>query len=419
LVQIGPDGTYAAVAVRQEAPAEHPTLRSHRIAIGLYDLDGPDRLVRRRRIELTVEGERTDVPELVGVPAADVLLLNDDDLTYAKLRLDERSLRTVVEQCGIAGFDSSLPRALVWAAVWDMLRDAELPARDYVRLVLNGLPAERDINLVTTTQRQAAGALTYYADPAWAPTGWAALAATARAAADAAEPGGQALAGSHSDKLHGSGFQLAWARQYVGAAQAESELAELRGWLSETAGAEGGTPVPAGLAIDTELRWGIVQALMAHGAAGEQLIEAELERDRTATGEKEAALARALIATPEAKAAVWRLLTSAQTLPNWQHRALLQGFQHPRQVQLTAPYAEKFFEVVADIWARRDNEPAQEFVILAYPNYQVSEATVAMTDAWLAEEGHPAPLRRLIAEGRDGVLRALRARATDIAAGRD
>jgi aminopeptidase N len=388
-IEIGPDGTYTSVVVQQEAPAAYPTLRTHRIGVGLYDLQG-DRLVRRDLLELDVSGERTEIPALRRVHAADVLLLNDDDLTYAKLRLDARSMATVVEH--IAGFDSSLARALCWAAAWDMTRDAELAARDYVALVRHGLPAERDINLTTATLRQAASTLTMYADPRWAPTGWTGLAETARTSLYAAEPG--------------SGFQLAWARTFIGAARGAEDLALLRGWLR-------GTGVPEGLTIDTELRWSLLEALAAMGEATEDEIEAELSGDRTASGEREAALARALLPTPENKARVWAALTADEELPNWLHRSLLQGFQHPAQVELTAPYAAAFFAAVDGVWARSDSEPAQEFVMLAYPAYQISAETVEMTDAWLAGDGRPASLRRLVAEGRDGVLRALKARAKD------
>ncbi|MEV4642870.1 aminopeptidase N [Actinoplanes sp. NPDC049548] len=392
VVTVGPDGTYESVVVKQEAPATYPTLRTHRIGVGLYDVDG-DRLVRRDRLEIDVSGEETPIPSLAGQRAADVLLVNDDDLTYAKLRLDERSMATVVRH--IDGFESSLPRALCWAAAWDMVRDAELAARDYVALVSTGLPEERDINLTTATLRQAATTLTMYADPQWAPTGWAQLAATARTALAAAEPG--------------SGFQLAWARAYLGAARSPEELAVLRGWLE-------GRDIPEGLTVDTELRWSLLEALAARGAATDEEIGAELDADRTASGEREAALARALLPTPENKAAVWAKLTGGEKLPNWLNRSLLQGFQSSTQVELTAPYAPKFFEVVDHVWARSDSEPAQEFVMLAYPAYQVSEETVALTDAWLAAEDHSPSLRRLVAEGRDGVLRALKARAKDAAA---
>ncbi|MEU5787409.1 aminopeptidase N [Micromonospora purpureochromogenes] len=388
-VTIGDDGTYQRVLVRQEAPAGHPTLRTHRIGVGLYDLtDG--RLVRRERIEVDVTGEQTELSALHGKRAADVLLLNDDDLTYTKLRLDERSMATVVQH--IAGLESSLARALCWTAAWDMTRDAELAARDYVALVLAGLPAETDINLITATLRQASTTITVYADPAWAPTGWAELARTAKTALSAAEPG--------------SGFQLAWARAYASAARSAEDLATLRGWLD-------GNGVPAGLTIDTELRWTVLQSLVANGAAGTAEVEAELAADRTASGEREAAYAHALVPTAENKAAVWAELTGPQSLPNWRNRALLQGFTHPAQVELTAPYREKYFASVAQVWAQRDSEPAQEFVQLAYPAYLVEEETVAATDAWLAQDGHPAPLRRLVAEGRDGVVRSLKARAKD------
>ncbi|GGM18402.1 aminopeptidase N [Micromonospora yangpuensis] len=388
-VTVGPDGTYQQVVVRQEAPAEHPTLRTHRIGVGLYDLtDG--RLVRRELVEVDVAGERTELTALHGRPAADVLLLNDEDLSYTKLRLDEASMATVVQH--IAGFESSLARALCWAAAWDMVRDAELAARDYVALVVAGLPAETDINLVTATLRQATSALTFYADPEWAPTGWADLSRAAKATLAGTEPG--------------SGFQLAWARGYASTARSAEDLATLRGWLD-------GTGAPQGLTIDTELRWSLLGALVANGAAGVAEIEAELARDRTASGEREAAYVHALVPTAENKAAVWALLTGAQALPNWRHRALLQGFSHPVQVELVTPYRERYFAVVAQVWATLDSEPAQEFTQLAYPAYLVEEETVAATDEWLAGAGHPAPLRRLVAEGRDGVLRALQARARD------
>ncbi|WBB79600.1 aminopeptidase N [Micromonospora sp. WMMD882] len=388
-VTVGADGTYEQVVVTQEAPAGHPTLRTHRLGVGLYDLtDG--RLVRRERIEVDVAGERTELTALHGARAADVLLLNDDDLTYAKLRLDAASLSTVVQH--IAGFESSLARALCWTAAWDMVRDAELSTRDYVALVAAGLPAEVDVNLVTPTLRQAASALTFYADPEWAPTGWAELSRAAKAALRTAEPG--------------SGLQLAWARAYASAARSAEDLACLRSWLDDT-------DVPAGLTIDTELRWTLLHALVANDRAGAAEIDAELTRDKTASGEREAAYAYALVPTPENKAAVWAQLTGAEALPNWRHRALLQGFSHPAQVELTAPYRERYFASVAQVWATRDSEPAQEFTQLAYPAFLVEEDTVAATDAWLAGEGHPAPLRRLVAEGRDGVVRALKARARD------
>jgi aminopeptidase N len=385
------DGTYASATVLQEAPERYPTLRTHRIGIGLYDLVDA-KLVRRERFEVDVAGARTEITVLAGRPVADVLLLNDDDLTYAKLRLDDRSMATVVDN--IVGFEDPLPRALCWAAAWDMLRDGELAARHYVRLVTLGLPSETDINLVTATVRQSRSALTFYADPAWAPEGWQRLARCAERAVVDAEPG--------------SGFQLAWARAFAACARDGADLAVIADWLR-------GESVPEGLVIESDLRWSLLQSLVAGGAAGAGEIEAELDADRTASGERQAALAHALVPTPESKAETWRRLTEDRRLPNWLQRSLLQGFQHPAQIELTLPYAARYFEVVDGIWATLDSEPAQDFVTGAYPAYHISEETVALTDAWLRRDGSPGPLRRLVAEGRDGVIRALKARARDLA----
>jgi aminopeptidase N len=346
--------------------------------------------VRRRLLELDISGATTEVPALTGVPAADVLVPNDEDLSYAKLRLDPRSMSNVVSH--IAGLDSPLARALCWAAAWDMVRDAELPTRDYLALVATGLPREADINLVTTTLLQAQSALTAYADPAFAPTGWQQLADTARAAFTEAKPG--------------SGLQLAWVRGYATAARTSDDLALLAAWRA-------GRDVPAGLAVDTDLRWTLLNSLVAAGLAGPTEIEAELDRDRTASGERAAALAGALIPTSESKADSWRRLTAAQPLPNWLHRALLLGFHSPRQPDLTSSYVSKYFDVIAEIWSTRDSESAQEFVTLAFPGLQISEPTVAATEAWLARSDQPAPLRRLVAEGRDALVRAIAARACD------
>ena len=391
-VTVDADGRYSRVVIRQTAPADYPTLRTHRIAIGLYDVDG-GKLVRRDRLELDVSGEATEATQLIGQPAADLLLLNDDDLTYAKIRLDDRSMATAVAH--LSGLDSALPRALCWSAAWDMLRDAELPARSFLALVRGALPHEPDINLVTTTLRQAAGALTFYADPGWAPTGWAELADTARATMAAAAPG--------------SGAQLAWARAFIGAARSADELRLLRDWLS-------GRNVPPGLTVDTELRWEVLQALAAAGQVDAAEIDAALAADSTAAGQRAAATARALIPTPEAKAEAWQLLTGAQAPPNWQHRAVLQGFWHANQLEVTAPYVDAFHQVAADVFVRRVGELGREFLTLGYPAVHVSPDTVAASDAWLADPQHPAQARRLVAEGRDAVVRALAARETDTSA---
>ncbi len=392
-VSVGDDGTFTGFAVLQEAPESHPTLRTHRIAVGLFDLtDGA--LVRRRRVEIDVTGARTEVAALVGERQPDVVLLNDDDLTYAKIRLDERSLATVTEHIG--GFHDSLARALVWAAAWDMTRDGEMATRDYVRLAINGLRHEPTIGVMQTQLRQVQMALESYADPAWTPEGRELLALAALERLRAAEPG--------SDQ------QLVWARTFAEAARREEHLAIVRGLLD-------GTQEVPGLAIDTELRWQLLKPLIAVGAAGQADIDAELERDPTDQGQKEAATAGALVPAAEAKERAWQSATADDELPNQTGFSIIRGFAHPAQRELLRPYAQRYFEVVADVWDRRTSEVAQNVAIYLYPSWSISEDTVRATDEYLASRDLPASLRRLISEGKDGVMRALRARTTDRAAG--
>jgi aminopeptidase N len=392
IIDIAPDGTYARVSVEQSAPASHPTLRRHRIGVGLYDLTG-SRLVGRATRYVDIAGERTELPELTGVKAAEVVLLNDEDHTYAKLRLDDRSFATVVEHLG--GFDSSLARALCWAALWDMVYDAELPSRDFVALVSSALPVETDINVTTATLAYANTAVAAFADEAWQATGWSVLASTARQALAAADPA--------------SGFQLAWARAFASAARTDEELAIVRAWLD-------GVDVPPGLSPVGDFRWHLVAALSAAGKISAELIEAEHAADPTTAGDREAVLSMALLPTAAAKAAAWAELTNGAQLPNWRRRALLQGFHHPSQVALTQPYLRRFFRAAARVWAEQDGAQAQEFIALGYPRFHISSAAVWLADDWLAETGHPAPLCRLMTEGRDAVNRSLTARRCDGAA---
>jgi aminopeptidase N len=233
------DGRFTAFTVLQEAAPSRPVLRPHRIAIGLYDR-GPQGLTRRHRVELDIDGERTEVPELVGQVCPDLVLVNDDDLTYAKVRLDERSLGTLIT--GIGDFTDSLPAALCWAAAWDMCRDAEMAARDYVSLVLSGVEAIEDITVLQTVLRQATMAVRRFADPAWRAEGLERIARALRDLLQAAEPG--------SDR------QLAYAQALAGVATSAGDLELLAGLLD-------GTTAIEGLAIDTELRW-----QPRHGRAG-------------------------------------------------------------------------------------------------------------------------------------------------------
>jgi aminopeptidase N len=387
----GPDGRFTEFAVRQEAPADHPVLRDHRIAIGLYDR-AADGLVRRLRVETDIAGERTVIGALAGERRPDLVLVNDDDLTYAKIRLDERSLATLVS--GIGEFTESLPAALCWAAAWDMCRDAELAARDYLRLVLGGVESVTDISVVHTLLRQAAAALRRYTDPAWRRAGLELAASALRDLLDRAGPG--------------SDDQLAYAQAFAGVATGPGDLALLAGLL------DGSRPID-GLAVDTELRWLLLRRLVSRGAAGEGEIEAELARDATDAGARHAATCRAAIPEPAAKEAAWQQITGG-TIPNALFRAVLDGFADPDQPGLLKPYQHRYFEVVGRIWQDWSSDMAQWFVSNAYPVTDTA-AVIEATDGFIASADPPAALRRLLIEGRDAAERALRCQERDRQAG--
>jgi aminopeptidase N len=383
------EGRFTEFAVEQEAAATHPVLRSHRIAIGLYDHTEAG-LARRLRVETDVTGPRTVIPELAGQPRADLVLVNDDDLTYAKIRLDEHSLRTLIDN-SIGLFTDSLAAALCWAAAWDMCRDGEMAARDYVRLVMAGVASVADISVVQTLLRQAGQAARRFADPGWRETGLALMASSLR----------ELIAGAAA----GSDEQLAYVRAFAGVAASDDDLAFLAGLLDGSARLDG-------LTVDTDLRWALLMRLVSRDRAGAAEIEVELARDATDAGERHAAACRASIPVPEAKQETWQALIAGE-LTIAMFRATLGGFADPDQPELIEPYRDEYFGVVGDVWRDWSSAMAQDFVSGAYAAWATSLQTVDATDAYIAAAQPPAALERLLVEGRDDVLRALRCQARD------
>jgi aminopeptidase N len=239
---------------------------------------------------------------------------------------------------------------------------------------------------------QARTALDSYADPDWAAEhGWPSYTARLLELARSAEPG--------------SDHQLAFVNALTNSVLDEAMLDVLRGWLDGSAPLEG-------LTVDTDLRWRLLHALVAHGRASDAEIDAELERDDTATGRRHAERARALRPTPESKAAAWERAVYDDESANAVNEAIIAGFSHPAQKHLLRDYTQRYFDMLDEMWGRRSSERAQPTVIGLYPAWEVSEEGLAAADAWL-EGAHPAALRRLVSEGRAGVVRALAAREFD------
>ncbi len=383
-------GHFTHFAIRQSATEGWPTLRRHRLAVGLYSLvDG--RLQRTDRVETDIAGELTELPELVGKRQPDLVLLNDDDLTYAKIRFDGRSLATLVAH--MSSLDSALSRALVWGATWDMCRDAELSAAGFTDLALGGVAVETDLTAVGAVLNQVRTAIDYY---------------TPQADRDALNQHfSHGLARLLKESAPGSDHQLAFARALILSAESDAALDVLRAWLD-------GEEAPEGLAVDTDLRWQIVTQLARRGAAGEAEIAAEAARDATAAGAEKAAGARAAQATPEAKDTAWALATADPDVPNETHFQVCSQFWQIGQSDVTARFVDSYLEVAkaisdgVDGWSERSSAIRQHVLGLLFPRPLADRELLARLDAWMDASDLSDSVRRQISERRDDAERALR-----------
>jgi len=388
--EVDSDGRFTRFALRQTAPEQWPTLRHHRLAIGLYDLVA-GRLVRRDRIEVDIAGELTELPELIGRERGALVLPNDDDLTYAKLRLDPESLASLVASMGT--IDSALTRALCWAAAWDMCRDAELSAHDFVALVLAGVGVETDLTAVGSVLGAARTAIDYYTP-----------AAERRALNEFFVDGLSSLLAQAEPE---SDHQLALARALATSAESSATTSVLRSWLD-------GSAVPSGLAVDTDLRWHLVTNLARLGAIGEDEINAELELDPTAQGAERAAGARAALPSSAAKAEAWRLATADDDVANETHYQITANFWQFGADAVLTPYVAAYQKVAEAIsagqdgWAERSSALRQHVLGLLFPRTLMDRAALAELDAWLDSVSLTDAVARQVLERRDDAERALR-----------
>ncbi|MFF8013369.1 aminopeptidase N [Streptomyces sp. NPDC007929] len=393
-VLLAADGRIEELAVVQEAAESYPELRPHRVAVGLYRVTDGGALERYARVETDVDGARTVVAELAGADAPDLVLVNDDDLTYCKIRFDATSLATLREHLG--AITDPLARALCWSALWNMTRDALLPARDFVDLVLRFGGRESEIGVVQMLHAWADSAVTHYTASARRESAARLLAEGARRELYAAGPGSE--------------HQLAWARFFARTAAAEADFELLRDLLAGTAAVEG-------LELDQELRWVFLEPLAAHGAVDEKALAEELTRDDTASGKRHQVRCLAARPSEAVKAQAWAQVVESDALSNAMVEATISGFSQGSQRELIAPYAEKYFAAIERVWAERSIQIGMHVVQGLFPSLQQSRETLDATDAWLDAHKEAAPaLRRLVLESRDDLARALRGQACDEAA---
>ena len=389
-IDVDSEGVITHFALHQSAPEDWPTLRPHRLAIGLYNKDAHGVIRLSHRVEIDADGPLTAVPELVGHQRGDIIVINDDDLAYAKIRLDPVSRDYAINN--LAAIDDPLARALVWGSMWDSARDAEVPPQHFIDLVLGNIGYETESTTVRTalgqlalvarsyvTPERRAGVLTEVGDALWA-------------LVQAAAPG--------SD----SQFQLFKAFcGLVSTTQHRDALKQLRD----------GTITLPGLTIDTDLDWELVAGLALCQGADQSDIDAALARDNTSNGQQAAARAQSLLPRTEDKAAIFERLTTDSEIPNALVRSLTLGYDVVNDQKALESLVAPYFDMLERVWHERTYKIAEYIVDGLYPGALVSHSLVEATEAWLASHPDIPALRRLIGENLAGVQRALRVQAAD------
>ena len=390
--QLDIDGdVYKSVVISQEVPlvpAGSKELRPHRLAVGLYDISG-DSLNLRKSVELDVVGASTVVTELSGEKVADLLLINDRDLSYAKLRFDDRSIATLKKYLG--RLNDPLARALSWAAIWDMHRDAQISSADFIEIALSGLAGEDDDAIVNIVIGQLGTSVEGYASDANRDKYREKLAAGFWNLMQSSAPA--------------SDLQLLYSRAFAANAHTPEQIKNVRGILNGEI---------KGLKVDTDRRWDFLIALTERGATTQAELDAELASDNTTSGNLLFETAKAATPNAEAKAYAFNTVMhqDAQTSVR---SALVAGFQRPIQRHLLAPFVDLYFENLLSEWESKSYEGAAKFVTGMYPSWIISQSTLDKTNAWLNGVGKDAPavLRKLVKESQDGVIRALKVQALD------
>ena len=394
-IQTDANNVITNATIQQEPPSSPPglppVLRPHRLVVGTYEKQGT-KLIRTNRFEIDVEGKETKVSELVGLKRPALILVNDDDLTYAKIRLDDVSLNTATKE--IASIESSLSRALIWGAVWDMVRDGEVGTGKYLDLVLAGLAAETDIGLVQQVLMQCRSAIDVYADR------------KNRIPYNTKFADG--LQSLLAKSENGSDRQLALVRSFSAVATTDLQINRVAEILD-------GKEKIQGLNIDTDLRWTLLRRLVVMGKRDLAAIEEELTRDDTAMGREHAAGAKAAIPTLEAKQIAWTLVTTNESLPNSEIHSALGGLSYIDHAEIMKNFIDKYFDSVATLWNSRTHEIGQSLVTGLFPSSNITKEVIEKSDKFLAENKDLAVgARRIIIEQKDALARALRAQEVDL-----
>jgi len=385
------EGVYSKVAIKQDAPvipAGSTEIRPHRIAIALYDLIS-GQLVARRRTEIDITGEYTEIPEFTNEKVADLFLINDGGLGYTKIRFDARSIETLMLNLG--KITDPIARTLAWVGVWDMWRDAEIATHDFAKLLIEGLKVEPLISLVTGLGNDLVSALEIHTAPERREELRNEIASELEVILKASTPG--------------SDIQLQLAKVFAAIASTPEQITFTKAMLDGQLN---------GVVVDRDLRWYFIKTLAERGAISTTELDAVLATDNTVNGQLSHSEALASLPDVAGKSETWKRLTTEQ-ISTSQREHVSRGFMRPRQSELLSSFVGPYFDGLLKMWNSTSYEEASASVELLYPKYVITQGTLDTTDAWLSGAGATAPdgLRRIVLEGRDALSRSLRIQVRD------
>ena len=389
-------GVDTLTVARPEAPGRvgcisHAGGRPHRVWVGVYD-EAPGQLTLRSRVPVRVPADAGVVvlPSAAVRPEPALLLPNDGDFSYCKVRLDPGSQAAL--EASLGRLADPLSRAVAWNSVRNLVRDGELAPRQYLGLAARHLPAETDSSIAGHVIAYARWTVT----DRYLPPGLrgAALAGLTSLCRDLLSPPGDA-----------DGMRLVAARGLIDSASGPDDVAALWSWLA--AGR-----VPGGPDTDSRLRWQILLRLTVLGAASLAEIEHEASRDATAAGRLSAARCRAARPDRAAKQAAWTAMLGG-TLSGYELAATAQGFWQADQAGLVAGYVPRYFTSLAEVAADGGSEVARVLCQHGFPHHAVAAATLRAGERCLESGGVVGSLRRLLADQLEDLRRSLAVNSKD------
>lgn len=380
------------IALRTDGPGQPPRIevtppdgghpRRHRLVVGHYRPGGDGRLRPVDRVEVDTGDGTADLTALGPVGGDDLLLLNDDDLTYAKLRLDERSL-DVLLRLGHT-LPTAVSRAVALHVVGDLLADGELPCRPAVAVATAALREEPDASMASAVLATARDLVRMFAPADQVPYLQAEIAA---ACLDALP-------------RHDRAGRLAMSLGAAACATTADQLAAVDELLA------------ADPQRHRDLRWTALTRKVAVGAAGIDAVEAQLRGDDDPAAAELAVLARAALGTPEAKRAAMSCLFDERAVPVTGLASFGDAMWQRHQEELLRPYASEFVDRIEDLRRERGTWTAGRAVAFAFPSAGVDAGVLDRADAMAAGAETPPNIAKNLRIQTYALRKALAGRAS-------